>query len=88
MATTKAQDKTLAQKLADIVTNKTAAAKTEKKTTDEQPKTLSQKLMDINDKAFEERKKMFMSNKVGETKAKRGPSMSSRISGLGKLQTI
>ena len=56
---TKTQDKNLAQKLADIVTNKTEA-KTETKTADEKPKTLSQKLMDINDKAFEERKKMSM----------------------------
>lgn len=54
----------------------------------EEPKTLSQKLMDINDKAFEDRKKMFMTNKVGVAKAKRGPSLSNRISGLGKLQTI
>jgi len=43
--------------------------------------------MDINNKAFEQRKNMFMSNKIGEKKAKRGPSMASRISGLQTLKT-
>lgn len=62
-------------------------AKTTEKKVEEQPKTLSQKLMDINNKAFEQRKNMFMSNKIGEKKAKRGPSMASRISGLQTLKT-
>lgn len=60
---------------------------TETKKADE-PKTLYHKLMDINEKAFEDKKKMFMTNKVGVNKAKRGPSNANRISGLGKLQTI
>lgn len=75
---------TLAQKLADIAAKKKP---TESKS-DTGEKTLSQKLMDINDKAFEQRKKMYMNNKIGEAKAKRGPSNAGRITGLQTLKTI
>lgn len=63
----------------------TATAKTD---ATEKPKSLSQKLMEINNKAFEERKKSMMSNNIGEKKAKRGPSMAGRISGLQGLQGL
>lgn len=55
--------------------------------------TLAQKITDINNKAFKARKDVSDAQKasklkeqIANAKAKRGPSMAGRVSGLQKLQ--
>jgi len=92
---TEPQPQTLKEKLAAIhVDAKSAPAKTApaKKEEDKKPQTLAQKISAINTAKFTSDKEAAAMNEnsklkqqIAAAKSKRGPGMSSRISGLGKL---
>ena len=89
--------KTLAQRLAEIHVNAKPDAKAKvapaKKEVEEKPKTLAQKISDINNAKFTSDREAAIANResklkqqIAASKAKRGPSMASRISGLQGLR--
>lgn len=61
--------------------------------TEEKPKTLTQKIAEINTNKFKSDKEKALAaqntklkQQIATTKSKRGPALSTRISGLSKLQ--
>jgi len=66
-----------------------------KEKVEEKPKTLAQKISDINNAKFTSDREAAIANResklkqqIAASKAKRGPSMASRISGLQGLQGL
>jgi cell shape-determining protein MreC len=74
-------------------TTATTTATTTDKKTEQKPKTLTEKIAEINTNKFKSDKEKALAaqntklkQQIATTKSKRGPSASSRISGLSKLQ--